>query len=987
MQGEVSMKQSRFGLAVIVALIGALAALALAGPAGAIHTKNPSRNDQYDPPIFANGDVYQGFDPMEASAPYVAWRGEEIRLVKCFDPAYFTPRSSGDPDEGGIPIVAIEADETGEWGVMDWSGDPHVWPQFFDDNDKQTRVFFPGYGDQRGRGCFAIDITSHKPGVAIVKLKIDDGRPSPGGVGNAIPGEGDPRAVHQFNVIWLEFDEARLRCLESRGTAPTVPSGCPGAGPVITENLGDTNRLGVVVQGRAPLNEQFTRELGGQNSAFSDGVLTFPEEYPALSETSLAHVSLALQRANDGVEGNDNFNNPTCDDSPDTGSLASPSATACVNDVGDADYVPEPDYQERGGFFAAGNFWDIHDSTGPYNTTVYGPGKPLVPDICPVPPTGVPATHNVDCHVDQFVDASALGAGGGGDLSCDNGEPDGAGGDEDGNDTVDNCDPGEFSSFSRVFHDVSGEDDVNEPTIGPYSPTRPDETLLSDSTVNAHDAPMPAALVIGYIVGDADTIGFLEAVDKHRVYNRNGTSCTGTLDQEHCVTNPFSGAYIPPSPTMENNPAQNIVGTADDDPDTASGIHGSIANNFNGYLPVSYRNNSGTYHFWDIVHRGDVLVGRPNGCPNPANGQFLTPSGLQELWLYTDEHGEAQFQFNSGAGFFFDPADTPGVEDPFRNAQGGCVPVGQLGTAEIRVNTRYPFQPLTAVGPQSNEIQKRVLSRFRKGIVCIPKPGEGDTKALCVIFARNVDGTPLNEDVCVSVTGTNNVAVRDFEPDPAPTAEAKCRGVGLLGVDTDDIGLPSTLSPEIRAAVLAVAPFIDSSFGTETILIVGLGSHLVTADFVDERIEIQVNLTIPSTTGTVAGTSTNPAPQPPGAVILPGGAVINQIGTGVRPTATVTSTIGDNKPAVKPTKAKKRASLAFVRIQSRLKFGLNARFVLLRVKSSLKSEIVQIKLIGKRGKVLGTVLRKVKTNRTVRVANLRLPKAAVTVRVKVILTA
>jgi hypothetical protein len=174
--------------------------------------------------------------------------------------------------------------------------------------------------------------------------------------------------------------------------------------------------------------------------------------------------------------------------------------------------------------------------------------------------------------------------------------------------------------------------------------------MLSDSVVNAHDAPMPAALVRASIAADADAIGFLAAdVDKHEVYNRGGENCDDdgspsddTAANDHCVTAPFSGAYIPPSPTMENNAAQNVPDQggplSDDGGDVASGIHGAIANNFEGYLPVYYPRfglNRGLYHFWDLAESGAEAVGVPNGCGD----EFLTPSGLQEIWLYTDEHG------------------------------------------------------------------------------------------------------------------------------------------------------------------------------------------------------------------------------------------------------------------------------------------------------------------------------------------------------------
>jgi hypothetical protein len=977
MQGENAGKRSRFRFVTIAVLVGAFVTMLLATPAGAFHSKNPSRNDQWDD-MFDRDDVYQGFDPMETSIPYVAWRGEEIRLVKCFDPEYFEPARHGDPDEGGVPIIASEADETGEWQIMDWSGDAHVWPRFFDDHDQETRVFWPSRGDQDGRGCFAIDITSHKPGIAIVKLKVDDeGENDSSGVGDGIVGEGDPVATHQFVVIWMGFQDVRLRDLDAANPL----------GPV-TINPGDKNKLGVVVQGKIPLNEEFSSELGLPET------LVFPEDYPALARTSLAHISWPLQKANNGIEGDDNYNNASCDDNPatgaptgiaannDRGDLDDPDRYACDTDRGDVEgsvdlgYVPEPRH-------TAGDFWDIHDSTGPYNTGhVYGADKPQIADICPGPET---ATHNSDCHVDQFADwdfqEPDTYVGGGGDEDCDNGEPDGAGGTAEGNDTVDNCDRGQFDAFSRVFHDVAGEDDDGEePVIGPFSHTRPDETMLSDSVVNAHDAPMPAALVVVSIAAnrggsDIGGVGFLTAdVDKHEEYNRGGPSCTDP-ENEHCVTGPFSGAYIPPSPTMENAPAQNVPdlgGNLWDDSDTASGVHGAIANNFNGYLPVYYPyqgRNQGLYHYWDLVDTLRIAVPTDTDCVDPRDTVRQTPSGPQEIALYTDEHGEARLNFNAGLGFFFDNF----IVD---ETQGSCLPAGLLGTADITVNARYPFQPTTSAGAVSNVLQKRIESLFRKGIICVPKPGEEQDKALCVAFGRDIDGTPLvGERVCVTALG--DAFIRDFDEDSNSTREGDSTVCATLDENLtgkEDLGTD-------------LFPTIDKTYATETFLVIGRGSVRLIADFRDERLEFGVTISIPPAPGTVGASVgeviRNPANQLTPVLPLPkvGPAVVGPALTVGQPNGgSVSQPTGQ---VLRPVVLKTKASLVFVRIVKPLKLG-GTRHVVLRVKSSQKNARVQIKLIGKRGKVLGTVLRKVKTNRTIRVPNLRLPKAAVTVRAKVV---
>jgi hypothetical protein len=779
-------------LAALAVILGALAFM-LAAPAGAFHTKNPSLppgpRDAGSPGF--EGTDYQGFDPMETSIPYLAWRGEEVRLVKCFSPR--------DIELG--PLA------TAEWQVMDWSGDPHVWPKFFDDLDQETG-WADGFGDQDGRQCFAIDITSHKPGIAIVKMSIDGDDVNllddtitpldPGG--NALVGEGDPTAKHQFVVIWMTLDTPILRCLAA--DTSVSPSGCPGAGPV-TENPNDTNRLGVLVKGLVPLNEQFRTELGAQDSDLNASQIKFPDIWDDLARTSLSSISRGLFLANNGNP-NDDPVNPQ-------------------NVPPERDLVSDQVYDE---------FWDIHDSTGPFNSGVYGPDQPeRVTDICP----GAQAANHLSgnlCHVSQGV---------AGDNGCSGNAPL--------NDTVDNCNRGEFAAFSRVFHDTSGP-----PTIGPYAPTRPDETMLSDSVTNINDAPMPAALVKASIApnsgapGDISGVGFLSEVDKHLVseYNRGGPNCTGTNppDSPHCLTAPFYGAYIPPSPTMENNPA------LDDDRDVASGIHGSFANNFEGYLPVHYprdNGNLGLYHYWDIVETRRTAEASETDCFDPRDPEGdgrPTPSGPQEIVLYTDEHGEAQFQFNAGLGFFFDEF----IVDP---TQRTCLPEGLLGTADISVQARYPFQPLTNAGTTSNTLQKRIQSLFRKGIICVPKPGEEEDKILCVVFGRDIDGEPiLDEEVCVTAVG--GTLVRTF------IGSHETRRLG----DTTACGDLHENNDEMEDLGTDLFPTIDDSFGIETFLIIGRGPIRVIADFVDERLEIETNVPVPPPTTTTTAQQP-PAPPPP----------------------------------------------------------------------------------------------------------------------------
>ena len=100
-------------------------------------------------------------DPQTTNIPYLAWRGEQIRLVKC-DPAI---------GEEGASV---------DWLVEEWSG-PGVLPQI------ETSTI-TGFED-----CVAADIVSLEPGLARVKLVVSND-------------SGTPILKHQFLSIWMSLN-------------------------------------------------------------------------------------------------------------------------------------------------------------------------------------------------------------------------------------------------------------------------------------------------------------------------------------------------------------------------------------------------------------------------------------------------------------------------------------------------------------------------------------------------------------------------------------------------------------------------------------------------------------------------------------------------------------------------------------------------------------------------------------------------------------
>src|SRR6185295_6726858 len=105
--------RTKLKLMLVLASLGVLSALAMAGTASAGKI---------------DFDIFEAGDPMTTNVPYVGWAGEEIRLVKCVD------------DERGA-WLGTDA----EWAVVDSSvhqrnGDPRD-PVFFDDLDQRTAAF------------------------------------------------------------------------------------------------------------------------------------------------------------------------------------------------------------------------------------------------------------------------------------------------------------------------------------------------------------------------------------------------------------------------------------------------------------------------------------------------------------------------------------------------------------------------------------------------------------------------------------------------------------------------------------------------------------------------------------------------------------------------------------------------------------------------------------------------------------------------------
>src|SRR5919108_6096276 len=149
-------------------------------------------------------------DPQLSNVPYLAWRGEEVRLVKC-EPDVFSQLSAGQQQvirQQGAQFLFNFVD----FLLVDWSGDPlAVRPQL---EPGTVSMFFRN----DGMPCVAGTFVSQKPGLAQIKLvvtfNLNLGSGTPTGVPETIT------VKHDFNVAWMNIASATLSL--TRGTTTDV---------------------------------------------------------------------------------------------------------------------------------------------------------------------------------------------------------------------------------------------------------------------------------------------------------------------------------------------------------------------------------------------------------------------------------------------------------------------------------------------------------------------------------------------------------------------------------------------------------------------------------------------------------------------------------------------------------------------------------------------------------------------------------------------
>ncbi len=205
-------------------------------------------------------------DPQTTNIPYVAWNGEQVKVVKCFG------REEGVSQDAFTQGGGIASYLSGKFRVELWSGDQAQKPVFLNDNDGSVVGQW-----SNGRLCFAVHVASLEPGLAVIKLAV-----SPNLLG-LFPGL-DVIAKHQFLVIWMT-DQAPV-INEAAGANLGDPTGNGIFNPIPGAN-GNSFGVGLIhilVKGTFP--------LGGAFTGLGHPTVTLPDDWVWLAQHMAVDDSL-----------------------------------------------------------------------------------------------------------------------------------------------------------------------------------------------------------------------------------------------------------------------------------------------------------------------------------------------------------------------------------------------------------------------------------------------------------------------------------------------------------------------------------------------------------------------------------------------------------------------------------------------------------------------------------------------------------------------
>ena len=411
---------------------------------------------------------------------------------------------------------------------------------------------------------------------------------------------------------------------------------------------------------------------------------------------------------------------------------------------------------------------------------------------------------------------------------------------------------------------------------------------------------------------------------------------------------------------------------------TSSGTTGPIANNFPGYQTEGILNQGVRgYHYWDFLNttrrNGFNACRDVGGTGQFGDGTFIPrPTGIDSATVYTDEHGEAILQFNPDAGATLTP-DSNGRCD-----LGEVGAAALLGSATISAEALDPYQ-LTFNDPRlSNTLTKNVFELAGKSLDCVAK--SADRGVLRRGHPRHPRQARLRRRGVVypRATWPDHSGLRSPSVVTTRVARPSCRrSDDEVRIRTNALGQAGV---EVKSTQPGLVDLDAENVGTRN---GGFGVQRVRC------IRFAGNGTTLPTDGATCVAPTDggtPIPTTP-PVINPttggGGSGGNNAPASTASTATVVSLAGNPVPAVAaPAAQKPTAKAAALKLTSaRLVFQGGKRYLVVRVNGAAKQAKVRITLVMRTGKATKPVVRTIRTNAAVRVANLQVSKHVRTVRV------
>jgi hypothetical protein len=519
-------------------------------------------------------------------------------------------------------------------------------------------------------------------------------------------------------------------------------------------------------------------------------------------------------------------------------------------------------------------------------------------------------------------------------------------------DAVDNClGGGETGQFSFLYGYSQPSATNGAAALGPFDQIRPLNSLLSDGALNQDDAPMPPIRVDVRL--GAGSAGGLVAADKDDIYVRDQSVPDWT---PHNLYAPFYQALIPAALPADDG--------------QTSGVAGSFANNFPGFL-TDY------YDYWQLLAgwtedplREHVACKDENGNPR------YTPRGYDHVAVYTDEHGEAIVAFDPDTGFNY------AVDSNFR-----CdldLPANRSFSATITAQSIYPDQPVIwdQASKVSNSLTKTVNIAASKTLNCVPK---GQFEMFCVETIRNIYGRPV---AGAPVMFSRSPAGGGLQADAALHGGFDTRGQGLVDAGDGDGPVTVTTNALGQAGVVVT----ESRDICVDLTAENLGTRWTPQNpgvkrfiYINPHDGTVVTSCGDSSSGPPAGTSVPPTVVPP--TVVPPTTTVVTLATPPAATASVVSLAGNPTPAATPAKAAPKAKAPAIK-KATLRTAQvltikGQRYLVVQLKSKLASAKIRVSLIGKNGKVQKVVVRKVATNRAVIVPNLKFGKAVKSVKIAV----